>query len=60
MNVRKTLILALLLGTTLPALFAHADEYSWQMKQLFNPSEARLHSESQGKIIIYQGLKDIS
>lgn len=59
MDVPTTLILVSLLGATLPAQLTHADEYSWQMKQLFKPGKARLQSENQDKILIYQGLKDI-
>ncbi len=58
MDTYATLVLALLLGVTIPAQFTHA-EYSWQMKQLFNPGKARLEYENQGKILIYQGLNDI-
>lgn len=59
MDTYATLILASLLGATIPAQFTYADEYSWQMRQLFKPGKARLEYESQGKVLIYQGLKDI-
>ena len=58
MDVPTTVILASLLGVMLPAQLTHADEYSWQMKQLFNPGKIRLQAENQDKILIYQGLKD--
>ncbi len=58
MNTYTTIILALLLGTTTQIQFMRADESSWQMRQLFEPTKARLESENQGKILIYQGLKD--
>jgi len=58
MKTYITLVLVLLLGTTIPVQFIHADEYSWQMAQLFEPSQSRIKAESRGRIMIYQGLKD--
>jgi len=59
MKAYITFVLVLLLGATLPVQFIHADVYSWQMAQLFEPSQSRLKAESRGQIMIYQGLKDI-
>jgi len=38
---------------------AFADEDSWQMTNLFQPSPAQLERERKGSVMIYHGVKDI-
>ncbi len=58
MDTCATLILVSLPGAMISTQFTYVDEYSWQVRQLLEPGKAWLGSESHGKILIYQGLKD--
>lgn len=37
---------------------AHADQESWQMAQLFDPTATQMEAESSGRVMIYRGLTD--
>jgi len=37
---------------------AYADDNSWQMTNLFEPSPAQIEREKKGSVMIYQGMKD--
>ena len=59
MKACKSVITAMVfcLASTLRA--AYADEDSWQMTNLFEPSPAQLEREKRGRVVIYHGIKDI-
>ena len=47
-----------LLMSSPQAAFSDSVYSKWQMKRLLHPSEAQLKQEQQGKIFIYDGLRD--
>ena len=55
MAAPAVLLLVLQLSSTL----VRADQLNdWYLQQLFEPTEAQLHQESQGRVHIYSGLRD--
>jgi hypothetical protein len=59
MNIRKHLRALLLLSAGLNASGAHADLYGWYLKQLFDPGAQQLAMEQKGRVMIYDGLRDV-
>jgi hypothetical protein len=54
------LLMLFTLGGT-PAATANADSspvMNWQMVRLFEPTQADLHAEAKGRVMIYDGLTD--
>jgi len=44
------------LASTMQA--AYADDNSWQMANLFEPTPAQIEREQNGRVMIYHGMKD--
>lgn len=59
MNIRKHLRAILLLSAGLNASGAHADLYGWYLQRLFDPGAQQLAMEQKGRVMIYDGLRDV-
>ena len=59
MNIRKHLRAILLLIAGLNANDANADLYGWYLQQLFDPGAQQLAMEQKGRVMIYDGLRDV-
>ena len=58
MSTRRTHITASICLIVSSIQAAFADQYSWQMANLFQPSASQLELENKGRVMIYNGVKD--
>lgn len=58
MNTVKILMISALTGLALGSTGARADARDWYLHQLFQPGQQQLGMERQGRVFIYDGLRD--